>query len=103
MRDLGARTIAFVLLGSATAQAQVAAESGLRVRVDHCPEELASRLPAVVKLEIDVLLRERGAARAPPDDIAVRCEDDMAHIEVTLAGGSRRSTIDLHALAAEHR
>ena len=69
----------------------------------NCPEELAARLPAVVKLEIDVLLRERGPTRAPPESVAVRCEEDIARIEVTLEGSSRRSTIDLHALAAEHR
>jgi hypothetical protein len=56
-----------------------------------------------VKLEIDVLLRERGPTRSPPESIAVRCEEETAHIEVTLEGSSRASTIDLHVLATEHR
>jgi hypothetical protein len=97
MRGPAARSFAFVLLGAAAVRAQPA------VQVANCPEELASRLPAVVKLEIDVLLRERGPTRAPPESIAVRCEEDAARIEVTLEGYSRRSTIDLHALATEHR
>jgi hypothetical protein len=73
------------------------------VQVATCPEELAARLPAVVKLEIDVLLRERGSTHAPPESVAVRCEDEVVRIEVTLEGASRRSSIDLHALASEHR
>jgi hypothetical protein len=104
MRSLGARTLAALLLFDVSAHAQAAAsEPTLRVQVVNCPDELASRLPAVVKLEIDVLMRERGPTRAPPDNIGVRCEDDRARIDVTLGAASRASTVDLRALAAEHR
>jgi hypothetical protein len=77
--------------------------SALRVDVVNCTEGFADRLPAIVKLEIDVLLRERGPAQSPPEKIAVRCEDERAHIEVTMNGGARASTVDLHQLAADHR
>jgi hypothetical protein len=96
MRRLAARSFVISSLVAATARAQ-------NVQVATCPEELAARLPAVVKLEIDVLLRERGPTRAPPEIVSVRCEDDVARIEVTFEGASRRSSIDLHALASEHR
>jgi hypothetical protein len=104
MRQLGARAIGLVLLcaGAAGAQTTVT-ESTLRFQVTNCGDDLAGRLPSVVKLEIDVLLRERGPARSPPERIAVRCEEEKARIDVTLDGASRTSTIDLHALAAEHR
>jgi hypothetical protein len=104
MRRLGARAFGLVILSAFFARAQAPLpESGLRVRVANCADDLAGRLPSVVKLEIDVLLRERGPTRSPPETIAVRCEEEKAHIEVTLDGASRASTIDLHALAAEHR
>jgi hypothetical protein len=104
MRRLGAPAFGTVLLGALGAHSQaVSPESGLRIEVANCAEDLASRLPAVVKLEIDVLLRERGPTRSPPENIAVRCDQERAHIEVTLNGSSRASTIDLQALAAEHR
>jgi len=71
--------------------------------VANCDPGFTARIPAVVKLEIDVLLRERGPTRSPPENIAVRCEEEKARIEVTMEGSSRASTIDLHVLAAEHR
>jgi hypothetical protein len=74
----------------------------LPVRVAGCADEMASALPALVSLEIDVLLRER-AARAAPESIVVRCDDDAAQIDVALAGEHRASTIALGALAPEHR
>ena len=74
----------------------------LPVSVAGCADEMASALPALVSLEIDVLLRER-AARGTPERIVVRCGDDAAQIEVALAGGRRTSTIALGALAPEHR
>ena len=104
MRRLGARAFGPIFLCAFVAGAQAAApESGLRVQVANCAEGFAGRLPSLVKLEIDVLLRERGPTRSPPENIAVRCEEEKAHIEVTLDGSSRASTIDLHLLAAEHR
>ena len=69
----------------------------------NCDPGFTARIPAVVKLEIDVLLRERGPTRSPPENIAVRCEEEKARIEVIMEGSSRASTIDLHVLAAEHR
>jgi hypothetical protein len=104
MRSLGARTLTALLLFDVSAHAQAAAsEPTLRVQVVNCPDELASRLPAVVKLEIDVLMRERGPTRAPPENIGVRCEDDRARIDVTMGAVSRASIVDLRALASEHR
>jgi len=101
---LGARALGPVFLCAFGAGAQAAApESALRVEVANCAEGFAGRLPSLVKLEIDVLLRERGPTRSPPEKIAVRCEEEKAHIEVTLDGSSRASTIDLHQLAPEHR
>jgi hypothetical protein len=73
------------------------------IQIASCPDELLSRLPGVIRLEIEVLLRERGATRAPPDRIGVRCEADRAQIEVTMAGSTQSSSIDLGVLAAEHR
>lgn len=88
----------------ARAQAPVAATSAAAdLWISDCPEELAGALPAVVKLEIDVLLREHGAARDRPERVAVRCAGDQAHIDVTLDGTSRDSTLQIGALAPEHR
>ena len=104
MRGLGARTFGVIFLFGVCARTEtVPMERGFRTQVANCPEELASRLPAVVKLEIDVLLRERGPTRVPPESIAFRCEEDSAHIDVTMGGSSRSSIIDLRALASEHR
>jgi len=104
MRRPGARAFGSVFLCAFGAGAQAPLpESALRVEVANCAEGFAGRLPSLVKLEIDVLLRERGPTRSPPEKIAVRCEEEKAHIEVTLDGSSRASTIDLHQLAAEHR
>ena len=104
MRRLEARAFGVVLLRAFIARAETPVpESGLRVHVTNCDEGLASRLPSVVKLEIDVLLRERGPTRSPPENVAVRCDAEKAHIEVTLRGSSRASIIDLHVLAADHR
>jgi hypothetical protein len=71
--------------------------------VTNCDPAFTARVPAVVKLEIDVLLRERGPTRSPPENIAVRCDEQRARIEITMDGTSRASTIDLHVLAPEHR
>jgi hypothetical protein len=104
MRRLGARAAGLVMLCAFVARGQaVSPESGLRVQVANCAEDLAARLPSVVKLEIDVLLRERGPTRSAPENISVRCDEEKAHIEVTLGGSNHASTIDLHVLAAEHR
>lgn len=102
----GFRTRIFALtfswLLSARAEAP-SAPGAAGIRIDDCPEELAASLPAVIKLEIDVLLRERGPTRAPPESIQVRCEGPAARIAVTLDGTSRESTIDLAVLAPDHR
>jgi hypothetical protein len=104
MRRHGARAFSVVLLYAFHARPQTAAQpAGPQIRIAQCDDSLAARLPAVVKLEIDVLLRERGPARAPPDNIVVRCEAEKVHIEVTLDGSRRASTIDLHVLTADHR
>jgi hypothetical protein len=104
MRRPEARVFAVVVLCAFAARAQSSAPApGLRVQVANCDEGFADRLPSVVKLEIDVLLRERGPTRSPPENIAVRCQAEKAYIEVTLDGSTRESTIDLHVLAAEHR
>ncbi len=101
---LGALTCGLVLLPTFAARAEgVPPNPGPRLAVVDCDEGLAGRLPSIVKLEIDVLLRERGPTRSPPENIVVRCQEEKAHIEVTQEGSSRASTIDLHALAAEHR
>lgn len=97
----GALIAALTCVPPAHAAAPVTAPE-LPVRVTGCADEMASALPALVSLEIDVLLRER-AAREAPERIAVRCDDDAAQIEVALAGGRRTSTIALGALAPEHR
>jgi hypothetical protein len=104
MRRLRARAFGFVWLSAFAAQAQAPApQSGLGIQVANCDPGFTARVPAVVKLEIDVLLRERGPTRSPPESIAVRCEEERARIEVTMEGSTRASTIDLHVLAAEHR
>jgi hypothetical protein len=104
MRRLGARAFGSIFFCAFVAGAQPAPpESALRIEVTNCAEGFAGRLPSIVKLEIDVLLRERGPTRAPPEKIAVRCDEERAHLEVTLDGARRASTIDLHQLTAEHR
>ncbi|HMI89603.1 MAG TPA: hypothetical protein VK550_36265 [Polyangiaceae bacterium] len=103
MGRLGAGAFGIIFFSAFVARAQAAPDTGVRVYVANCAEDLASRLPAVVKLEIDVLLRERGPTRSPPETIAVRCEEEKARLEVTLEGVSHASTIDLHLLAVEHR
>ena len=54
-----------------------------------------------MKLEIEVLMRERGPAGASPDSIAIGCDESEARIAVTMAGARRESTVDLGALAPE--
>ena len=104
MRRPRSRAFGLVLLFPFCARAEPQrTESALRMQVTGCADDVAGRLPSLVKLEIDVLLRERGPARSQPDNIAVRCEAQTARIEVTLDGATRASTIDLHALAEEHR
>jgi hypothetical protein len=103
MRGPTFRAFGIVFLVAVGSRAEAPVDTGLRIQVANCPDELAARLPAVVKLEIDVLLRERGPARVPPETIAVRCEEDRARIDVSMAGASQSSSIDLRVLAAEHR
>ena len=104
MRRLCARAFGAVFSYVLVAGAETPSPpSALRVEVVNCAEGFADRLPSNVKLEIDVLLRERGRTRSTPEKIAVRCEAEKAHIEVTVDGSSRASTIDLHQLAADHR
>jgi hypothetical protein len=99
-----AGTLVVVLVAAPAARAgNVVPPPAIPVQVTGCADEVASALPSLVSLEIDVLLRERGATRAAPDNISVRCTDDAAHIEVALAGARRGSTIALGALAPEHR
>jgi hypothetical protein len=93
-----------LLLASATvARAQGAVDAGYAIQVEGCPGEIAAHLPAGVKLEIDVLLREHGTTAAGPERVAVSCDAAGAQITVAMGGASRRSTVSLDALAAEHR
>lgn len=104
MSGLLTRALVLTLLVSESAQAEASLpHAEPEVEVAACPTELASPLPAAVKLELDVLLRERGAARAPPDRVSIRCAGDRVRIEVTMQGASRESSIDVGALSADHR
>ena len=104
MRRLRARAFGFALLCASASRAEAPLpQAALGIQVANCEPGFTARVPAVVKLEIDVLLRERGPTRSPPENIAVRCEEEKARIEITMAGSSRASTIDLHVLAVEHR
>jgi hypothetical protein len=90
-------------LSAAGARAEVAADPGYPVEVEGCPDEIAANLPAGVRLEIDVLLREHGTTDAGPERIAVSCDEAGAEIMVAMGDASRKSTVSLGALAAEHR
>jgi len=103
MRRPWAFAFGLALFWAAGGRAQAASKIDLPVQVTSCPEEIAASLPAGVKLEIDVLFREHGPTRTPPDRIAVRCEDAGAEITVAMGGVSRTSTVDLGGLAPEHR
>jgi hypothetical protein len=83
----------------ATARARATPE----IRVQDCSEALVRALPALINLEIDVLLRERGPSRSPPDDVAVRCSGDRVFLEVTLGATRRASSLELGELLPEHR
>ena len=103
MRGPRAGAAAIALLCAAGARAEAAGSSGLRVENAGCPEAIVPGLAAGVKLEIEVLMRERGPAGASPDSIAIGCDESAARIAVTMAGARRESTVDLGALAPEHR
>jgi hypothetical protein len=103
MRRSWAFAFGLALSWATGGRAQAAGKIDLQVQVVSCPEEIAASLPAGVKLEIDVLFREHGPTPTPPDRIAVRCDDAGAEITVAMGGVSRTSTVDLGALAAEHR
>jgi hypothetical protein len=103
MRRLGARAFGSLVFSAVAVSAQAApVDSPMHIDVVDCTEIFASRFPSILKLEIDVLLRERGQTRSP-ERIAVRCEAEKAHIGVTLGAASRTSTIDLQRLTVEHR
>ena len=103
MRGPRAGAAAIALLCAAGARAEATEPSGLRVENAGCPEAIVPGLAAGVKLEIEVLMRERGPAGASPDSIAIGCDESAARIAVTMAGARRESTVDLGALAPEHR
>jgi hypothetical protein len=103
MRGPWARAAAIAFLYAAGARAETAASSGLRVENAGCPEAIVPGLAAGVKLEIEVLMRERGPVGASPDRITIGCDESAARIAVTMAGAHRESTVDLGALAPEHR
>jgi hypothetical protein len=86
-----------VLLAAARASATP------EIRVQDCPDAIVRALPALINLEIDVLLRERGPSRSPPDHVAVRCSDDRVFLEVTLGATRRASSLELGELLPEHR
>jgi hypothetical protein len=104
MPRLRARALALCLLWPAAARAQESVLSPEpQIEVTGCPDAPADTLRALIELEIDVLLRERGPTRAPPDHIAVRCSDERARIDVTMQDRVQSSSLDLVALAPEHR
>jgi hypothetical protein len=96
------RFLVFFFFLSIAAVARAEGE-GFRTDIANCPEEIASRLPSIVKLELDVLMRERGPVRTLPDRVEFRCEDDAARIEVTSGASSRSATIRYRNLLPEHR
>src|SRR3982750_1536284 len=99
MRGPWARAAAIAFLYAAGARAETAASSGPRVDSGGCPDALVPGLAAGVKLEIEVLMRERGPAGASPDLITIGCDESAARIAVTMAGERRESIVDLGALA----
>src|SRR6185503_619996 len=103
MRGSRAGAAAIALLCAAGARAEAAGPSGLRVENAGCPEAIVPGLAAGVKLEIEVLMRERGPAGGSPDRITIGCDESAARIAVTMAGARRESTVSLGALAPEHR
>ena len=103
MRGPRAAAAAIALLWAAGARAEAAGSSGLQIENAGCPEAIVPGLAAGVKLEIEVLMRVRGPAGASPDSIAIGCDESAARIAVTMAGARRESTVDLGALAPEHR
>src|SRR3954471_1921794 len=103
MRGPWARAAAIAFLYAAGARAETAASPGLRVENAGCPDAIVPGLAAGVRLEIDVLMRERGPGAASPDSITIGCDESAARIAVRIAGARRESTGDLAALAPEHR
>jgi hypothetical protein len=103
MRGPWARAAAIAFLYAAGARAETAASSGLRVETAGCPDAIVPGLAAGVKLEIQVLMRERGPVGASPDSITIGCDEVAARITVTMAGARRESAVDLGALVPEHR
>jgi hypothetical protein len=103
MRGPWARAAAIAFLYAAGARAETAASSGLRVEDAGCPEAIVPGLAAGVRLEIQVLMRERGPAGASPDRITIACDEIAARLGITMAGARRESTVALGALAPEHR
>jgi len=103
MRGPWARAAAIAFLYAAGARAETAGSSGLRVENAGCPDAIVPGLAAGVKLEIQVLMRERGPVGASPDRITIDCDELAARIAVTMAGARRESTVDLGVLAPEHR
>jgi hypothetical protein len=103
MRPRPVSVLVLGLLSATGARAEGAVDAGYAIQVEGCPDEIAANLPAGVKLEIDVLLREHGTTDTRPERVAVSCDEAGAQITVAMAGASRRSTVSLDALAAEHR
>ncbi|HET9931065.1 MAG TPA: hypothetical protein VFQ35_10275 [Polyangiaceae bacterium] len=100
-----ASTFACATIWCVIASAQTKASeppSPFPTRISNCPNELASALPSVIRLEVDALLRERGLA-SPPESVAVQCEGDSARITVSAGGATRDTNVDLSPLAAPHR
>jgi hypothetical protein len=101
------RAVSVFVVAAALSLAQRSAlaqpEGDFETRVDDCPPDLSERLPAVVRLEVMVLVRERHVAGPFIQWIAVRCEGDTARIDAAVAGAIRSSIVDSHAIAPEHR
>jgi len=102
MRSFGFALVgAFLWLVARTGAAQP--DGDFDVRVQDCPPDLAERLPAVVQLEVRVLVRERRASGPFVQRIDVRCEGDTARIDATVGGARRTSSVDSRGVAPEHR
>ncbi|HWA72956.1 MAG TPA: hypothetical protein VG937_11495 [Polyangiaceae bacterium] len=100
-------TFAGILLWVTAAAAEPLTSAGgsrsTDLSISNCSDELAESLPAVIQLEIDVLLRESGPSRAPPERISIQCSASRVTIVVSQASTAAESSLDIAALAPDHR
>ena len=104
MRRLWAFAFRIAFLCAAGARAETAATSELRVENAGCPEAIVPGLAAGVKLEIEVPDARARPDGAFPDSIAIGCDESAgAHRGHDGGRAGAQSTVDLGALAPEHR